>query len=445
MANIKSIYGNPVADDALRQSVATEYSSSSTYAVGDIVLKDGQLYECNTAISTAEAWTAAHWTAVTVGEKLTDLETASSELKEDYTTILDSAYAIDTASGAIASFPDGADNVPVKSLTVDIEPVQSGSGYPSPTNVRPISGHTSAAVTRCGKNLFDKNAVSTNKWLSTSTGLEEPSAGYYITDYIPVEANKSYFIPATSTARRWFYDANKTPKRYLENALDQVFTPTENGYIRITILVDGDGAKDINTYQVEQGSSASAYEPYTGQTYTIDLDGTVYGGTLDVTTGVLTVAYGYKTYGSSLTWSISDAWGHANTAVFYASAPDTSVNYKNDTYNPMLCCNILPVMSRNDLYNSDANGFGYSGQPYSGIPTVRISKSIASDASAFNTWIANNPITVVCELVTPQTIQLTAQEVRTLLGQNNVFADCGDTTVEYRADTKLYIQKVISG
>lgn len=61
-------------DNAARGSLAPAYSASSTYAVGDIVLKDGQLYECNTAITTAEAWTAAHWTAVTVGGELSNLK-----------------------------------------------------------------------------------------------------------------------------------------------------------------------------------------------------------------------------------------------------------------------------------------------------------------------------------------------------------------------------------
>ena len=44
--------------------VPAEYSSSSTYAVGDLCWHDGKMYRCNTAISTAEAWTAAHWTEI---------------------------------------------------------------------------------------------------------------------------------------------------------------------------------------------------------------------------------------------------------------------------------------------------------------------------------------------------------------------------------------------
>ena len=37
------------------------------------------------------------------------------------------------------------------------------------------------------------------------------------------------------------------------------------------------------------------------------------------------------------------------------------------------------------------------------------------------------------ELVTPQTYTLTAESVRVLLGQNNIFADCGNiNTITYR-------------
>lgn len=53
---------------------------------------------------------------------------------------------------AIASFNDGEDMV-MPSLKVAIEPQQEGSGDPSPTNVRPISGWT-------GVNITDKDDIS---------------------------------------------------------------------------------------------------------------------------------------------------------------------------------------------------------------------------------------------------------------------------------------------
>ena len=41
-----------------------EYDDSSTYAVNDIVWHNGALYKCTTAIATAEAWDADHWTKI---------------------------------------------------------------------------------------------------------------------------------------------------------------------------------------------------------------------------------------------------------------------------------------------------------------------------------------------------------------------------------------------
>ena len=82
MANVTHIYGNEVTDAAARGSLAPEYSASSTYAVGDLVLHDGQLYECNTTISTAEAWTAAHWTAKTVADEVTDLKDGLTKIPD---------------------------------------------------------------------------------------------------------------------------------------------------------------------------------------------------------------------------------------------------------------------------------------------------------------------------------------------------------------------------
>ena len=48
----------------------------------------------------------------------------------------------------------------------------------------------------------------------------------------------------------------------------------------------------ISDFQLELGSTATTYEPYNGQTVTIDLDGARYGGTLDVTRGKLRVTHG---------------------------------------------------------------------------------------------------------------------------------------------------------
>ena len=66
--------------------VASAYSAAKTYKVGDYVLYNSNLYRCTTAITTAEAWTAAHWTQVVLADDVTDLK---SDLKGLDTLVLD--------------------------------------------------------------------------------------------------------------------------------------------------------------------------------------------------------------------------------------------------------------------------------------------------------------------------------------------------------------------
>lgn len=62
---------------ASASAIAATYDSTKTYAVGEYCLYNGGMYVCTTAITVAEAWTAAHWSAVKVGTELT-------ALKEDF-------------------------------------------------------------------------------------------------------------------------------------------------------------------------------------------------------------------------------------------------------------------------------------------------------------------------------------------------------------------------
>lgn len=65
-----------LASSFVTPGTAAAYSSSATYAVGDYVFYGGTLYRCITAITTAEAWTAAHWTAAVLGDDVGDLKSA---------------------------------------------------------------------------------------------------------------------------------------------------------------------------------------------------------------------------------------------------------------------------------------------------------------------------------------------------------------------------------
>ena len=61
-----------------RGSIAPEYSSSSTYAIGDKVMHNGQLYTCAKAITRAEAWNVGYWAASKVSSSFVDLDTTQT-------------------------------------------------------------------------------------------------------------------------------------------------------------------------------------------------------------------------------------------------------------------------------------------------------------------------------------------------------------------------------
>ncbi len=83
--------------------VASAYSAAKTYKVGDYVLYNSNLYRCTTAITTAEAWTAAHWTQVVLADDVSDVKTdlfLESILKNAVGT---HSFTFDTASYIVYS------------------------------------------------------------------------------------------------------------------------------------------------------------------------------------------------------------------------------------------------------------------------------------------------------------------------------------------------------
>lgn len=76
--------------------VASAYSASKTYAVGDYVIHNSNLYRCTTAITTAESFTAGHWTQVVLADDVTDVKSALTNLpvtSATFTALTNSHYS----------------------------------------------------------------------------------------------------------------------------------------------------------------------------------------------------------------------------------------------------------------------------------------------------------------------------------------------------------------
>lgn len=81
IADLNSAIGQiPASYANVMAAIAPTYSSSALYPVGSYAWYDGALYRCTTAITTAEAWTAGHWTAAVPGDDVGDLKRAINEL-----------------------------------------------------------------------------------------------------------------------------------------------------------------------------------------------------------------------------------------------------------------------------------------------------------------------------------------------------------------------------
>ena len=298
------------------------------------------------------------------------------------------------------------------------------------SNICPITGWTGAKVTRTGKNLLPTQTIKKNGSIYY-VGDENTwlffKAGTYTASNVGTAAYM-YWRKKGTTLNNIIHDNTKT---------NGTFTLTEDCEIRFWFYTNVADAS-FTDIQIELGSTATDYEPYQGSTYDITFPteaGTVYGGTLDVTSGTLTVDRAMVDLGTL-------NWAGSGDTIFYSTTAIT--NFKTaatvaDRTTGMLC-SVYPFSS-NPSYST---GMDDKSMLRGNSTTAAILVRDTSYATSANFKTAMSGVQLVYELATPITYTLTPQEIRTLLGTNNIWADAGTVDVDYRADTKLYIDVKIA-
>lgn len=201
----------------------------------------------------------------------------------------------ETESGPIVEI-EASETDKIKSLSVALEPIQEGSGTPLPDNVRPISGRTECVTERTGKNLLNMVDVlpdgSYNGNIFTCSSLSNrPTVVLFDSPQtITFSYTKGEFTG--SGARLEFLNGSSVlTSKGMVSA-----TPTSQTVQNVTSIrfnYGSGGTLTITEPQIELGSTATAYEPYSDTSYTTDLGRTVYGGTLEQVGGTLTDTMGY--------------------------------------------------------------------------------------------------------------------------------------------------------
>lgn len=213
----------------------------------------------------------------------------------------------DSASGSIASITDGADDVPVKSLKVNIAPKQSGSGDPSPSNVRPITGWDEVEVYVTGTNIWDEewevgsyDTITGEKTVFSSTIRSK--------NKIPVSPNTEYYFNTDGVVL--FYKQNEEYQTFSPVNNRTFTTPTECGYVAFR-TGGGYGTTYNHDISINYPSTDTSYHPYQGESKYIpfkDSNGdpiTVYGGEIDVVSGLLKSYPFYSSYNGE---TLSGEW-----------------------------------------------------------------------------------------------------------------------------------------
>lgn len=220
------------------------------------------------------------------------------------------------------------------------------------------------------------------------------------------------------------------------NGLTYTFLKDFYAYPQVVVTSGTDTSGMVIKPQLDLGSTATDYEPYNGTSYTTTLGRTVYGGTLDVVSGLLTVDRAMVDLGSL-------NYGYNATGRFYNT---TSIqNFKRATTTAeratgLVCSAYSPSST---LSFSDAqDDFSWLRAQDSNTYDLIIKDTHYTTTADFKT--AMDGVQLVYELAQPQTYQLTPQEVDLILGTNNLWCDSGNIEVNYYADIQKYIDKKLS-
>lgn len=422
--------------------LAPDYDDTATYSIGDSCIYEGRLYRCVEDIPTAEPWTAEHWEPVVLSNKV-------AQMRKD--AVVKADVVVSSAEpGDVVSFDDGADNVPVKELVVGVEPVQSGSGDPSPTNIRPISGWTGVEVYQKGFNVWDE------EWefggIDSSGNNTVATSRIRSSNYIPVIPDTDYYgaFVGVYTGGTWytvhFYTETKEYVGSTSSNKNTIFHVPSNAHFMRFNTSDGWGRNVAYTGGIcinISGSRNGEYEPYKGKP-TIPIDwsstaGTVYGGSLDLTSGVLTVEYVKQTI-----TSFSGIWNTANPngKPVYATISDTT-HAIADINSKMMASNMFTYTKNG---RRDAPLYAYGGNDGGRTTQTFILPSTVTSLAEANAWLASLPEPLECtfRLATPLVFQLTPTQIRSLFGVNTFWSDAngGIQNLRYVSDLKLYLEQL---
>lgn len=316
-------------------------------------------------------------------------------------------------------------------LTVRIDPIQAGTGDPSPTNIRPISGRTGLTVTRAGKNLCSGlhqgiinadgsyTAVTSRVTNAISAECGTPvKAGTYTISSPDLDFCTALTKNANGTvAQSWAGAWNALPFTFTVNADSMLFfscRKSDNSNLDPTAVFA----------QLESGSTATPSAPYAA-TYPVTWEteaGEVYGGTLDVVSGVLTANRFFKAFDGTENWARTGSTG-ANTNRYYIQWVNMGITGNVINLSDSICSHLV-------FLSGNVGQFGTFNASTTNFAVKDGDGTQFADMAAFKAWLAaqntnGTPLQLCVELAESTTYQITPTDIKTLAGFNQIYSDAG--------------------
>ena len=345
-----------------------------------------------------------------------------------------------------------------------IESGDTATSFAPYSNICPISGRTGVEVTRTGKNLLKlvESEMISIGWnrvfpltLKTGTYTMSCQSKLYIGG-----ANKGCKIAIVRSDNSIIRDIFQV-YGYGSGTMSFTFEITDSdasqmGGIAFQPNANGSAFSDYDAMQnmIELGSTATAYEPYQGETYPITFPteaGTVYGGELTVHndgTGELVVDKFLYVYDGT------EPFNKSGTALngFYnqltVATPHNwpiMFNYNISTITITDEKSSMFISTRNSNTYKQNIGYYYidSGHNFN-VPPEMFGTTVESfKAKLAELYAAGTPVSVFCKIATPITYTLTATQVQLLEAYNCLFTDGNSLSLTYLGSEASNVQDEI--
>lgn len=350
------------------------------------------------------------------------------------------------ASGSLVYFVDGEIGAPLQGMTVDIAPLQSGAGAPSPENIRTITGHTGVYILGPGNQFCEELANWENGKYLDNYGTEKTSTNYKYSKYLyPVRPDTEYAIQIDkgSVANVGYhvmeYDASKAFIRrdviYGNTTDTGVLSGTFTTHITAAYIRINVPSARTTKIQIEAGDAPTTYKDDAIHVDWQTGAGTIYGGKLAVKKDKsieLTVTHA-KINLSDLTWTITTG---AHGISYYLSSTITGAKAGPSDTNKAadILCECFPTIGAYAVYTG-TDGVGLA-------PNSRL--RVYDGTSNLDTFAETiNGMSVVYPLDTPTKVTLASISALPLtVVKNLLWSSIGDLDVSYPIDSTACIDQI---